>query len=163
MEKRFIGMLTAAIVATALCLAGPPVWAEGSSPESVVKKFAAAYFMLDEKMGDYLSTSALGGDEQGDTVALYLDMRTQEARSMGYDLNYLQMKPILMKTKILEQDDTGAVVAFEADALRSVNPLFRIVGWVFGLLEEHTFSDTIRLVREAGAWKVGPGAFDLPM
>ena len=163
MQKRFIGIITAAILATALCLAGSQAWAKGNSPETVVKEFATAYFMLDEKMGDYLSRSALGGEEQVDTVALYLEMRTREAQSRGYDLSYLQMKPILMKTKVLEQDDAGALVAFEADALRSVNPLFRIVGWIFGLLEEHTYSDTIRLVREDGAWKVGPGAFDLPM
>ncbi len=73
------------------------------------------------------------------------------------------MKPILMKTKVLTMDDSSAQIQIDTINIRSINPLFRIVGYIFCLLEEHEVQDTISLVKEEGIWKIGPGAFDLPI
>jgi hypothetical protein len=139
-----------------------PAWAQGSSPEKVVKDFAAAYFMLDPSMTSYLSESARMNDEEIDQTALYLEQMKVEAESRGYRLSYLQMLPLNMKTKVAAVDDSSATVEFSATTLRSINPVYRMVGFVFGLLDEYEVRDVISLVKEDGEWKIGPGAFDMP-
>lgn len=161
MQNRFMRMVAAVLMAG--CLLASPAFAEGTSPETIVKQFAKAYFMLDETMGEYLSQGARVNENRVDMVDLYLKLRTQEARNRGYDISYFRMKPIFVKTKLIQKDDETARVAVEVDALRSINPLFRAAGWVFGLLKEHRFRDTVGMIKENGEWKVGPGAFDMPM
>ncbi len=73
------------------------------------------------------------------------------------------MKPILMKTTVLSMDDSSAQIQINATNIRSINPLYRIVGYIFCLLEEHEVQDTLTLVKEEGVWKIGQGAFDLPI
>ncbi len=138
-------------------------WAGGELPSKVVKAFANAYFMLDESMADYLSQDARINENRVDMVELYLRIRAEEARNRGYQTSYLQMRPILLKTRVLSIDDASATVWVEATNIRNINPLYRIVGYVFGLLEEHQVQDTLQLVKENGEWKVGPGAFGLPI
>lgn len=135
---------------------------EVTSPESVTKKFAKAYFMLDESMGDYLSADARMNEDEKDMVELYLDMKEYEARKQGYKLSYFQMLPLNMKATVLSQDDESARVEFTASTIRNINPLYRIVGFIFCLMDEHEVRQVIDVVKEDGAWKVGPGAFDLP-
>lgn len=135
---------------------------EGHTPESVVKAFAGAYFMLDETMADYMSRDALYNENDVNRVDLYFRVKAQEAASRGLDIGYLKMRPILMKTQMVSEEEDTAVIAFRAVMIRSINPLYRIVGYVFGLLEEHAFETTVTAVKEDGAWKVGPGGFAFP-
>lgn len=161
MEKtrRLISMI--AVLLIGLCIYASSAWAEGDSPTKVVKDFARDYYMLNDSMAEYLSEEAKINEDEEDIVALHLKAKAGEASSMGYEISYLQMRPIVMKTKVLSQDDSSAKIQFDAVAIRSINPLFRIVGFVFGLLDEHTFQDVIYLVKEDGAWKIAPGAFEL--
>jgi len=138
-------------------------WAEGSAPAQVVKDFTKAYYMLEPSMVDFLSKDARINENDVDMVELYLRLQDNDAYNRGYKTSYLQMKPILMKTKILNMDDSSAQIQIDATTIRSINPLFRIVGYVFGLLEEHEVQDTISLVKEEGIWKIGPGAFNFPI
>ncbi|MCG8637939.1 MAG: hypothetical protein MI863_29205 [Desulfobacterales bacterium] len=151
--------LTAALVIS-LFLSASPAWAEGSTPESVVKKFAKAYYMLDESMADYLSQDALVNENDVAMVELFLRLKEENARNRGYKMSYLQMHPILLKTTVLEQTEESAAVRLNTTALRSINPLYRIVGYLFGLVREHEFETTLSLVKEDGVWKVGPGALN---
>lgn len=139
------------------------VWAgETGSPEQVLKKFTQAYFMLDPSMGEYLSKDARYNDDNLDMVEFYLDIKKYHARYQGYGLDYFKMQPIRMEAQVLNRDDSSATLKYNVETIRSINPLFRAVGFIFGLLEKHHSSDTITMVKEDGQWKVGPGAFDLP-
>jgi len=157
--RRLISIL--AVVLIGLCIHTSSVWAEGESPAKVIKDFARDYYMLNDSMAEYLSEDAKINEDEEDIVALHLEDKANEANRRGYAISYLQMRPIVMKTKILSQDDSSAKIQFDAVAIRSINPLFRIVGFVFGLLEEHTFQDVIYVVKEDGEWKIAPGAFEL--
>lgn len=146
-----------------LCIHAAPVRAEeGTTPEGVVKSFAQKYFMLDEKMADYLSQDALFNENAVNRVDLYFQVKKQEAAERGYEISYLQMRPILMKTRVVSEDEDAAVIEFEAVMIRSINPLYRIVGYLFGLIEEHRFQTRVTAVKEDGAWKVGPDGFPFP-
>ncbi|MEE4364019.1 MAG: hypothetical protein V2J08_08790 [Desulfotignum sp.] len=160
-RSRVIFWLTALI--TGLCIhASSALAEEGHTPESVVKAFAGAYFMLDETMADYMSRDALYNENTVNRVDLYFRVKEQEAASRGVGIDYLKMRPILMKTRVVSEAEDTAVIAFRAVMIRSINPLYRIVGYVFGLLEEHEFETTVTAVKEDGAWKVGPGGFTFP-
>jgi hypothetical protein len=138
-------------------------WAQGHSPEQTAKDFAKAYFMMDSSMEAYLSEEARMDENGIDLVELYLDAKAFDAQERGYKTSYLQMHPILLKTRVVAMDDESATIAIDGLALRSINPLFRIVGFVFGLLEEHELKGTIPLVKQDGEWKIGPGALDMPI
>jgi len=149
------------ILAVSLCLSATFAWAEGSSPTTVAENFTKSFYMLDEDMTGYLSEAALTNEDDVNRVDLYLRLKEDEALNRGYKVSYLQMFPILMKTHVLSMDEETAVVEVKTTALRSINPLYRAVGYLFCLLEEHDFDTTLTLVKEDGEWKVGPGALDL--
>jgi hypothetical protein len=147
----------------ALCLQPSPVLAESvDSPEEVVKSFAHSYFMLDADMADYLSREALYNENDVNRVEMLFRLKKQDAAERGFEMKYLKMRPLLMKTRVVEQDGETAVIEFSAVMVRSINPLYRIVGYIFGLIEEHEFETTVTAVKEDGTWKVGPGGFPLP-
>jgi len=137
-------------------------WAEGNSPTKVVKEFTNAYFMLDPSMGNFLSKEGQTNENDVDMVELYLRLQETDAFNRGYKTSYLQMKPILIKTAVLSMDDSSAQIQMNVTTIRSINPLYRMVGYIFGLLEEHEVQDTLSLVKEDGVWKIGPGAYNLP-
>jgi hypothetical protein len=160
-RSRLISLLIVFLLG--LCLSAPFASAkEAGSPEGVVKAFAHEYFMLNEKMAAYLSQEALVNENDVNRVDLFFQVRKQEAAERGLDLNYLKMRPILMKTQVVAEDDDTAVIEFSAVMVRSINPLYRIVGYIFGLMEEHEFETTVTVVKEDGTWKVGPGGFAFP-
>jgi len=146
------------------CITATSTFAESaSSPSGAAKGFTKAYFMLDASMEEFLSAESKETENERNTVELYLQKREWEAKNRGYKLSYLQMRPILVKTQVLNQDDASAQVQVDVTMIRSINPLFRIVGYAFCLLEEHEVNTTLDLVNEDGQWKIGPGAYELPM
>lgn len=137
-------------------------WAEGNSPTKVAKEFTQAYYMLDPAMADFISEEGQTNENDVNMVELYLRLQEKDATDRGYKVSYLHMKPILMKTTVLSMDDSSAQIQMNVTTIRSINPLYRIVGYVFGLLEEHEAQDTLSLIKEDGEWKIGPGAYNLP-
>jgi hypothetical protein len=113
-------------------------------------------------MANYLSREALYNENDVNRVDMYFRLKEQHAAERGLEMKYLKMRPLLMKTRVVEQDDETAVIEFSAVMVRSINPIYRIVGYIFGLMEEHEFETTVTAVKEDGAWKVGPGGFPLP-
>ncbi|MBT3178813.1 MAG: hypothetical protein HOG03_03085 [Desulfobacula sp.] len=158
--RKLIAIMVVLLVS--LGIQSSSAWAKGGSPAKVVKDFGRAYFMLDPSMTSYLSEGALINENEEGTVDLYLEARAAEAKNLGYKTSYLQLLPIGIKTKVLNMDDSSAKIQFNAMTIRSINPLFRIVGFIFGLIEENEVEDIITLVKEDGEWKIGPGAFDMP-
>ena len=152
-----------AVLVTGLCFHVSSAQASANTPESVAKNFANAYFMLDESMADYLSEDALVNEDDFNMVELFLLTKSEEARKMGYSLDFCKMKPLLMKTQVLSEDEESATVSVQAEIIRSINPLYRIVGYLFCLLKPQEVQYEITLVMEEGLWKVGPEAFDIDM
>ncbi len=146
-----------------LCIHVSPLSAENTSPVKSVENFAKAYFMLDNSMAEHLSKDAFVNDKSVNMVDLYLEKKGMEAHNCGYKITYLQKTPTHMKIKILNKDDSRATVEFDAITIRSINPVYRIVGSVLGILEEHKVHDIITLIKEEGEWKIGPGAFEMPI
>lgn len=118
--------------------------------------------MLDSSMASYLSEDALLNEDETDMVDLYLNIKEADAYNRGYKLSYLQFLPLNMKAKVVKEEESSAQVEFSAVTIRSINPLFRIVGFIFGLIEENEVKEILTVVKENGEWKIGPGAFDLP-
>jgi hypothetical protein len=146
-----------------LCVSAPAALAkDDGTPEGVVKAFAHQYFMLDEKMAGHMSREALYTEHDVNRVDLLFRVKEQEAFKRGLELNYLRMRPILMKTQVVSEDDDSAVIEFSAVMVRNINPIYRMVGYVFGMMKEHDFETTVTVIKEDGIWKVGPGGFAFP-
>ena len=158
-KKPGLILLAAALL---ICLYASSAWAEGNSPTAVAKEFTKAYCMLDPSMGNFLSKEGQTNENDVDMVELYLRLQATDAFNRGYNISYLHMQPILIKAKVLSMDDSSAQIQMNVTTIRSINPLYRMVGYIFGLLEEHEVQDTLSLVKEDGVWKIGPGAYNLP-
>jgi hypothetical protein len=150
-----------AILFMGLCFHVSFAQAGANTPESVVKNFANAYLMLDASMADYMSEDALVNEDDFNMVELFLLSKSEDARNTGYSLDFYKMKPLLMKTQVLAKDESSATVSLQAEIIRSINPLYRIVGYLFCLLDTQEVQYEISLVNEDGLWKVGPGALDM--
>jgi hypothetical protein len=146
-----------------LCTHVSSLSAENGSPVKSVENFAKAYFMLDNSMAEHLSKDALVNDKSVNMVDLYLEKKGMEAHNCGYKITFLQKIPTNMKIKILNMDDARGTVEFDAITIRSVNPVYRIIGSVIGVLEEYKVHDIITVIKEKGEWKIGPGAFEMPI
>ena len=149
-----------AILATALCFQTSFAQASSNTPESVAKDFASAYLMLDKSMADYLSEEAQANDYDLDVIECFLSAKAEKAAKQGYSLNFYKMKPLLMKTTVLSEDESSATVSLQAEIIRSINPLYRIVGYVFGLLHTEEVQYEISLLMEEGLWKIAPDVLD---
>ncbi len=136
---------------------------EENSAQSVVKEFAAAYFMLEPSMKDYLNKKALTNEAGEDIVDLYLQQKTMEAQNQGYKISFLKKKAVKIKTRVLNKDKSSARILFSATTIRSINPLYRVIGSLLGVIEEYKVQNIITVVKENENWKIAPGAFDLPI
>jgi hypothetical protein len=146
-----------------LCINTAPAFAGDRAPVKVVNNFAKAYFMLDHSMEDYLAKKALVYDDNVSMVDFYLEKKAKEAHNQGYKITFLQKVPTHIKTKILTMYASSATVEFNATLIRSINPVYRILGSVLNIIEEYEVQDIITLVKEDGEWKVAPGAFEMPI
>jgi len=153
----FVALSVFLFINPSLILAG-----DGAA-EKVVKEFAKAYFMIDQSMAEHLSEKAFINKNGVNLVDLYISKKTIEAESQGYKLSYLQKKPVKMKTRLLKEKGSSAQILFSSTTIRSINPLYRITGSIFGMLEEYKVQDIITVVNENGEWKIAPGAFDMPI
>jgi hypothetical protein len=160
-EFRLISIFVA--LSVFLCINPSSILAGDGAAEKVVKDFAKTYFMIDQSMAEHLNEKALINEDGVNLVDLYINKKTIEAQSQGYKLSFLQKKPVKMKTRVLNEKGSSAQILFNSTTIRSINPLYRIIGSVFGMLEEYKVQDIITVVKENGTWKIAPGAFDMPI
>ena len=163
MKKNLRLIMAIVVLFVFVCVQVSSARAENGSPEKIVENFAKAYFMIDSSMAEYLNKDALANDGTGSILDLYLEKKAMEAHNQGYKITYLQKLPINMKTKILNKSDSSATIEFDAITIRSINPVYRIIGSVLKIIEEHKVHDIITLVKEDGEWKIAPGAFEMPI
>jgi hypothetical protein len=131
------------------------------NPAEVAVDFAKAYYMLDGAAMSKLLCSELAEDEEADEVGTYLHSVADQARSMGFSQDYMRNQLSHVKTEIQMTDENSARVRITGERLRSINPVYAIVGRLFFLIESHEVDETLTLVKEEGRWKVCGKPFSL--
>ena len=124
------------------------------SPVEAAVDFTKAYFMLDGDSMTELLCREIVEDEEVDLVDDYLNSVAEEARSMGFSQSYMQNQLSHISTEVQMTDENQAKVKITGERLRSINPVFAIVGKLFFLIESHKVDETLTLVKEDNEWKV---------
>jgi hypothetical protein len=123
------------------------------NPEKAAVEFAQSYFWLDPAMADRLCKD-LARDSENNAVQAYLQRIDQEARSLGYEFNYMKQGLFHIDAKTTMKDANTAVVALKGERRRTINPVFGLVARWFGMGEKYPVEETLNLVKESGSWKV---------
>ena len=124
------------------------------SPAEAAVDFAKAYFMLDgPSMSERLCAEILK-DAEASLVDDYLNRVADQARSMGFSQNYMRNQLAHIQTDIQMEDENNARVRITGERLRSINPVFAVIGKLFFLIESHEVDVTLTLVKEDDKWKV---------
>ena len=155
-----IGFVVGVFVVLQGLLIGIGVGKAGSPAETAVD-FAKAYFMLDGDSMSQLLCREIVEDEEVDPVGDYLNSVADEARSMGFSTSYMRNQLSHISTEIQMTDEKQAKVKITGERLRSINPVFALVGRLFFLIEPHEVDETLTLVKEEGKWKVCGKPFSL--
>ncbi len=129
------------------------------TPTKVAVAFTKAYFSLDRSMGDYLCDEFTA--EDNDVVGTYINNVSDQARTVGFSLNYMRTRLFSVHTEILSESDSEVEIHISGTRKRNINPIFTVIGYIFRLGETHTFDEVLRLVNENGRWKVCGKAFSL--
>jgi 5-bromo-4-chloroindolyl phosphate hydrolysis protein len=131
------------------------------SPTTAAVDFAEAYFMLDgPSMSERLCSEMLE-DEEINIVKTYLNSVADRARELGFSTTYMKNQLSHISTELQMTDENTAEVRITGERLRSINPVFAIIGRLFFLIETHEVDETLSLVKEDGRWKVCGQAFSL--
>ena len=131
------------------------------TPNDAVISFSKAYFMLNPDMADRLCEERTRvGDI--DVVAYYLDTVAKAAKERGYDRDYMKNRLYHIRTTILREDDTSAEVRLTGLRRFGMNPLFDIVGQIFGFTESKPVDEVINVVKEGNRWKVCGSPYRFP-
>ena len=131
------------------------------NPAEAAVDFTKAYYMLDGAAMSELLCNELAEDEEADVVGNYLNSVAVQARSMGFSQNYMRNQLSHVKTEIQMADEDSVKVRITGKRLRSINPVYAVVGRLFFLIESHEFDKTLNLVKEDGRWKVCGEPFSL--
>ncbi|MCP4022286.1 MAG: hypothetical protein GY729_10625 [Desulfobacteraceae bacterium] len=162
MEIRCKKISVFVVLVMGLCLTASFASEESQSPDQVIKDFASAYYMLDPVMEEYLCNDCKETENEVNAVDLFLEIAEYEAYNRGFKKSFLRKMPLFVETKVLEMNDTSARVKVDLILTRSINPLFRAVGYIFQIQNVYDVEEIVYLVNEEGHWKIGPGAFGLP-
>jgi hypothetical protein len=127
---------------------------QASSPAQAAVEFTKAYFMLDGTSMTENLCSEISEVEGADIVGGYLFHTAEQARAMGFSPGYMKNQVAGIHTETDVMDETNAKVRITGERLRSINPVFALVGRLFFLIEIHKFDETLTLVKEDGKWRV---------
>jgi len=142
-------IVIAVILQVILILAG-----EEDSPAEAAVDFTKAYFLLDGPAMSKRLCSEIVEDEASNIVDKYLNRVADQARSMGFSLSYMRNQLSDIHTKVQMTDKDTARVEITGERLRSINPVFALIGRLFFLIEPHKVDVTLTLVKEDDKWKV---------
>ena len=142
-------IVIAVILQVILILAG-----KVDNPAEAAVDFTKAYYMLDGPAMSKLICAAMKDDEESDIVEKYLNHVADQARSMGFSQSYMRNQLSHIHTEVQMIDKNKARVTITGKRLRSINPVFALIGNLFFLIESHNIDVTLTLVKEGGKWKV---------
>lgn len=131
------------------------------SPVEAAVDFTKAYFMLDGPSMSERLCSEMVEDEELNIVDAYLNSVADRASMMGFSTDYMKNQLSHISTEMQITDENKAEVRITGERLRSINPIFALIGRLFFLIESHEVDVTLSLVREDGRWKVCGRPFSL--
>ena len=131
------------------------------SPAEAAVEFTKAYFMLDGPSMAERLCSDLSEKETAVIVDEYLQQSAEKARAMGFSPGYMKNQLSHVKTEIKMTDENNAKVRISGERLRSINPVYALIGRLFFLIETHKVDETLTLVKEDGEWRVCGRPFSL--
>ena len=131
------------------------------NPVTAAVDFARAYFMLDGPSMSERLCSELVEDEELNIVNTYLNSVADRARMLGFSKNYMRTQLSHVSTEVQMTDENNAEVRITGERLRSINPVFAIIGRLFFLIESQGVDETLSLIKENGRWKVCGRPFSL--
>ena len=131
------------------------------SPAEAAVEFTRAYFLLDGNSMTERLCSEFSEDEEADIVGGYLYHSAEKARTMGFSPGYMKNQLSHVKPEIKMTDENNAKVRVTGERLRSINPVYAIIGKLFFLIETHKVDETLILVKEDGKWRVCGKPFSL--
>ena len=134
---------------------------KADSPVEAAVDFTKAYFMLDGDSMTELLCREIVENEEVDIVDEYLNSVAVQARTMGFSKSYMRNQLSHVSTEVQMTDENQAKVKITGERLRSINPVFAIVGKLFFLIESHKVDETLTLVKEDDEWKVCGKPFSL--
>lgn len=136
---------------------------DNDSPSIAVTEFMYSYYALDPAMSNRLC-SDLHVAEGVDRVNEYIFRKTNEAREMGFGINYMKFRPIQLDTEIIESEEgreDSVKVQVSGEYRRSIYPIYAFVAGIFGLGETYELGKVFDVVKEDGMWKVCSDTFQL--
>jgi hypothetical protein len=80
---------------------------------------------------------------------------------LGFSQNYMRTQLSHVSTEVQMTDENNAEVRITGERLRSINPVFAIIGRLFFLIESQGVDETLSLIKENGRWKVCGRPFSL--
>ena len=131
-----------------------------STPSKTAIKFTKAYFNLDRSMSKYMC-SEFATEEDVDAAAEYINRMADEAKSLGFSLNYMKSKLYSVHTDIIAKSESEAQVRITAVRKRNINPIYTIVAKLFFIGETYEVDETLNVIKEDGQWKICGQAFAL--
>jgi len=123
------------------------------TPEKAAVEFTEAYFWLDPSMANRLCQQ-ITQDSPNAVVANYMERVNQEARSLGYQFDYMKQGLYHIQTQTTLKDPNTAEVKLKGERRRTINPVFGLVARWFFIGETHPIEATLNLVKEGERWKV---------
>jgi hypothetical protein len=124
---------------------------KSDTPNKTAVEFVKAYYSLDDcTMAKHICASLKSRDAVGD----YLYMVNQSAGARGFDAAFLKSSLSHIQTEVVKSDGNTALVALTAQKRTSINPVFEVVGRLFGLIGPTPVKQEIELMKEDGQWKV---------
>jgi hypothetical protein len=100
-------------------------------------------------------------EEDADAAAEYINRMADEAKTLGFSLNYMRTTLFSVHTDIISKSETEAQVRIRALRKRNLNPVYTIVAQLFFIGETYEVDEILNLVKEDGQWKVCGQAFSL--
>lgn len=127
---------------------------ESDNPAEAAVDFTKAYFMLDGPAMSKRLCAKMTENGKANFVDQYLNRVADQARSMGFSRSYMRNQLSHIHTYLQMIDENRARVRITGERMRSINPIYAIIGKVFFLIESHKFDLTLTLVKEDDKWKV---------
>lgn len=142
-------IVIAVILQVTLILVG-----KSDNPAEAAVDFAKAYFMLDGPAMSEQLCAEMADDEETNIVDAYLYRVSDQARSMGFSQSYMRSQLFHIQSEIQMADQNNARIRITGKRMRSINPVYAIIGKLFFLIESHKVDITLNLVKEDDKWKV---------
>jgi hypothetical protein len=121
------------------------------TPARAAKAFIRDYYYLDPAMQKWLCTDPA---ESREAVDAYLQFKKDEAAQRGFDVSYTRHMFTKLHVETLSREEDSARVHISGTTRVAINPVFMVIGKLFGLGRDYPVDVTLELVQQNGRWRV---------